>query len=67
MTPARARIMNDLTAAHRAAHDLTEQTGEPYTVILGEIDPETDEYTVAVCNPAATAQALAAGYGQDTD
>jgi len=67
MTPARARIMNDLTAAHRAARDLTEQTGEPHAVILGEIDPETDDYTVAVCNPAATAQALAAGYEQDTD
>ena len=61
-SPARARIMHDLTDAHHAARALTEQTGQPHAVILGEIDPMTDDYTVAVCNPAATAQALAAGY-----
>lgn len=65
MTQPRARIFNDLTDAHRAARDLTEQTGEIHTVILGDIDPETDEYTVSVCNTAATAQAIAAGYEAD--
>ena len=69
MTPpkARARIFtNDLTLAYEAADLLTRQTGELHHITLCEVDPLTDEHTVAVTNTRATVLAMQAGYSLDT-
>ena len=63
---ARARIFtNDLTLAYEAADLLTRQTGELHHIVLGDINPLTEEHTVAVTNTRATVLAMQAGYSLD--
>ncbi|WP_414657975.1 hypothetical protein ACINK0_15580 [Deinococcus sp. VB343] len=64
---ARARIFtNDLALAYEAADLLTRQTGELHHIVLGDINPLTDEHTLAVTNTRATVLAMQAGYSLDT-